>query len=110
MANILDLGVFKKQTLPIRMPDGKLVHIKKPTQAMTIELLEVVEVMKDCDEGSMENYVDALYKSASGVLNHNTEGIEFDDQYIRDEISLPMLTAIYKGYCDFMNEVQNQKN
>ena len=35
MANILDLGVFKKQTLPIRMPDGKLVHIKKPTQAMT---------------------------------------------------------------------------
>lgn len=110
MGKILDLGIFQKQTFPIRMPDGTLIHIKKPTQKMTISLLNVADVIKDYDDDSIEAYVEALYKAAYDILNYNAEGTTFDLECIKSEISLPMLTAIYKGYCDFINEIQNQKN
>ena len=39
MSNILDLSVFKEETLDITMPDGKVIHITKPTQQMVIRML-----------------------------------------------------------------------
>ena len=34
MSRVLDLSVYRQETLDITMPDGAIVHIRKPTQAM----------------------------------------------------------------------------
>ena len=39
MANILDLSVFKEQTLDIKLLDGTQINIKKPNQQFMIKLL-----------------------------------------------------------------------
>lgn len=41
MNKILDLSVFSEDTLDITMPDGFLLHVKKPTQSIVISMMEL---------------------------------------------------------------------
>ena len=55
MANILDLSVFKEQTLDIKLLDGTQINIKKPNQEFMIKLLGFKE-----EASKRSNSVDSL--------------------------------------------------
>lgn len=111
MGKILDLNVFARQTLAVKMPTGETIHLKKPTQAMTINMLSLVDVIKNIDiENGADEFVGVLGEATQQILCHNTEGKKYDGEYIDANINIIMMRAIFENYMQFMNEVQNQKN
>ena len=71
MSRVLDLSVYRQETLDITMPDGALLHVRKPTQAMLIKMLN----MRDVDENApSERIAGAIDGFVLAVLGSNIDG------------------------------------
>lgn len=107
MANILDLSVFKEQTLDIKLLDGTQINIKKPNQEFMIKLLGFKE-----ESSKRSNSVDSLElmkELVLDVLNFNKNGRKFTAEDIAD-YDLVIQQAIIKAYTNFINEVMGNPN
>lgn len=107
MANILDLSVFKEQTLNIKLLDGTQINIKKPNQEFMIKLLGFKE-----EVSKRSNSVDSLELIKDlvlDVLNFNKNGRKFTAEDIAD-YDLVIQQAIIKAYTNFINEVMGNPN
>lgn len=103
MSRVLDLSVYRQETLDITMPDGAIVHICKPTQAMLIKMLN----MRDVDENApSERIAGAIDGFVLAVLNSNIDGRTFA-QKDADALTLEMKTAIIDAYSAFAYELQS---
>ena len=103
MSRILDLSVYKQETLDITMPDGALLHIRKPTQAMLIKMLN----MRGVDENApSERIAGVIDDFVLGVLNSNTDGRTFAQKDM-GSLTLEMKTAIIDAYSAFAYELQS---
>ena len=107
MANILDLSVFKEQTLDIKLLDGTQINIKKPNQQFMIKLLGFKE-----EASKRSNSADSLELMRDlvlDVLNFNKNGRHFTAEDIAD-YDLVIQQAIIKAYTNFINEVMGNPN
>lgn len=107
MANILDLSVFKEQTLDIKLLDGTQINIKKPNQEFMIKLLGFKE-----ESSKRSNSIDSLELIKDlvlDVLNFNKNGRKFTAEDIAD-YDLVIQQAIIKAYTNFINEVMGNPN
>ena len=103
MSRVLDLSVYKQETLDITMPDGALLHVRKPTQAMLIKMLN----MRDVDEkASSERIAGVIDDFVLSVLNSNTDGRTFVQKDM-DVLTLEMKTAIIDAYSAFAYDLQS---
>lgn len=103
MSRILDLSVYQQETLDITMPDGALLHIHKPTQAMLIKMLN----MRGVDENApSERIAGVIDDFVLGVLNSNTDGRTFAQKDM-GSLTLEMKTAIIDAYSAFAYELQS---
>ena len=103
MSRILDLSVYRQETLDITMPDGALLHIHKPTQAMLIKMLN----MRGVDENApSERIAGVIDDFVLGVLNSNTDGRTFAQKDM-GSLTLEMKTAIIDAYSAFAYELQS---
>ena len=103
MSRVLDLSVYRQETLDITMPDGVIVHIRKPTQAMLIKMLN----MRDVDENApSERIAGVIDDFVLGVLNSNTDGRTFAQKDM-GSLTLEMKTAIIDAYSAFAYELQS---
>lgn len=99
---ILDLSVFKEETLDIKMMDGQVLHVRKPSQRMVIEILK----LRDLDEHSApEEIIGAVNKMVWTILNDNTEDVHFAP-YVVENMSLEIKQAILNGYTEFTTKLQ----
>ncbi len=75
MGIILDLSIFREETADIRLADGAVLHLKKPTERLVIHMLQ----MKDVDEKSPPaEILGTLNRIAQEILNNNADGVTFD--------------------------------
>lgn len=103
MSRVLDLSVYRQETLDITMPDGAIVHIRKPTQAMLIKMLN----MRGVDENApSERIAGVIDDFVLGVLNSNTDGRTFAQKDM-GSLTLEMKTAIIDAYSAFAYELQS---
>ena len=58
MAKILDLSVYNDETLDITMLDGSVLHIKKPTQALVIRMVELSQLQENQPEKVLDGLVE----------------------------------------------------
>lgn len=99
---ILDLSVFKEETLDITMMDGQVIHVRKPGQGMVIELIK----LRDIDEHTeAEKALAALDRLTAMILNDNTDGARFAPKEVQ-KLSLKVKQAILNAYTKFMLELQ----
>lgn len=106
MSNILDLSVFKEETLDITMPDGKAIHITKPTQQMVIRMLH----LRDFDASSApEKIVAAINTMVLQILNSNDGGVVYELAYVED-MSIKMKSAVITAYSEFITGLQSNPN
>lgn len=103
MSKVLDLSLFVKQTLDITMPDGDILHIKKPSQAMVIKLMAFQEVEED-------KAFEALDELCLLVLNNNKEGKTFTADWLNDNFDWVMKSAVVKAFSEFIQELQSNPN
>lgn len=107
MSKVLDLSAFVEETLDIKMPDGSVLNIPKPTQRMVIAVLALREKAEN-KQGS-EGLVDAMNGLVLNILNSNSNGTKFVKADV-DGMPLNMKSAILRAYTEYITGVQSDPN
>lgn len=101
MREILDLSVFAEETLDIRMADGKMLHLRKPTQALAIAMVHLRNLK---DDTPPESALAAQNAVVTKIMNHNADGLAFTPASV-EALTLPVKNAILSGYAEFAQEL-----
>lgn len=103
MPKILDLSAYREETADITMQDGKVLHLRKPSERMVIHILQ----MRDLDDSSpSEEVLSVLNRVLLDILNTNADGYEFKMDGIRD-MTLDVKLRIIQAYADWATELQS---
>ena len=106
MSKVLDLTTFIEETLDVKMPNGDVISLKKPTEKMVIAMINMR------DKAESKNPVEQM-KSISEmillILNSNTNGKKFGEEDL-DDLSIPMRTAIIRSYSQYITGLQSDPN
>lgn len=101
MGKILDLSVFDEETLDLKTAEGRIIHLKKPTQAMAIAMLQLRNLSdKTAPEAALAIQNSVVLK----IMNNNADGITFTPESIA-AMTLATKNGIVKGYADFASEL-----
>lgn len=103
---VIDLSVFEDQTLDLKLPDGTLLKIQKPTQRMVIEMLK----FKKLDVKNPDAVIKAVDSVVSMILNNNENIKTFTQDDIDKVLNFSMKMAIIQGYSEFIIKVQSDPN
>ena len=100
---ILDLSAYADETADIRLRAGAVVHLRKPTEALVIELLQ----LRHIDSGTMSvELLEALNRVCGAILNNNADGVTFDRDTVA-ALQLDAKTDIVRAYTDFATRLQS---
>lgn len=103
MAKILDLSVYNDETLDITMLDGSVLHVKKPTQALVIRMVELSQLQ----ETQPEKVLGGLVELCAAILSNNNDGITYSVEQVANELDIVLVSAIIKAYSEFTKELQS---
>lgn len=102
MGKILDLSVFDEETLDLKTAEGRIIHLKKPTQALAIAMLQLRGLSeKTAPEAALAVQNSVVLK----IMNNNADGITFTPESIA-ALTLQVKNGIVKEYADFASELQ----
>ncbi len=102
MGKILDLSVFDEETLDLKTADGRVIHLKKPTQALAIAMLQLRNLSdKTAPEAALAMQNGVVLR----IMNNNADGIAFTPESIAN-MTLAAKNGIVKGYADFAADLQ----
>ena len=102
MGKILDLSVFDEETLDLKTAEGRIIHLKKPTQALAIAMLQLRNLSdKTAPEAALAIQNAIVLK----VMNNNADGIVFTPDSIA-ALTLAVKNGILKEYADFASELR----
>lgn len=96
----LDLSVFDKETMPIKLLDGTTIHVIKPTQKIAIEVSKLQGIDKDNAELVMKTLNTLVYM----ILNTNEEGYKTEMETIED-MGVGLKSKIVVAYTQWLNEL-----
>ena len=99
---ILDLSIFDEETLDVKMVDGTIVHLKKPTQSLVIAMIRLRELSESTQP---EEALAALNGITLKIMNNNADGIVFTPESVA-ELKLGVKNAILSAYSEFTLEFQ----
>lgn len=102
MGKILDLSVFEEQTLDVKMRDGKVIRLKKPSQALVIAMLRLRNMSEETPE---EQALAAMNNMVLKILNNNADGVTFAADSV-EALSIDAKSALLFGYSEFAAQVQ----
>ena len=94
---MLDLGKIKQDLYKIKLADGTILKIKKPTQAMLLTMVE----FRNADEKEDIELLGDLYALMSRIFNRNTNDIKFSMDDIQEMFALETALIVLKDYMDF---------
>lgn len=106
-SRILDLNVFAKETLDIKLLDGSVIHILKPTREQVIKITDLQYLKKTAKPEVAFERMDSL---ALDILNSNDSGVVFDREYIETQLNIKMRIAIITAYSAWIGEIEADPN
>lgn len=108
MGRIVDLSVFGRQTLEVKLPDGKTVlHLRKPSQEMVIAVIDYQHISPDAPAAEIMHRLDTM---ALLILRTNDVDMVITDAYVADELNTGMKVALAQAYAAWIGEVQSDPN
>lgn len=106
---MLDLNVFQEQYLDIKLFDGSVINLPKPTQKTILKLTKFEQDLKK-NETNSEKMLASFSDFIVFILNTNKEGKEFTNAWVEENLSFTMCKAILEGYMSFANELTSDPN
>ncbi|MCI1958972.1 MAG: hypothetical protein LKJ25_05025 [Clostridia bacterium] len=94
---MLDLGKVKQEQYKIKLADGTILKLKKPTQAMLITLYE----MKDIADSEDIEILDKLYEFLLRIFNRNLNDITYTKNDIEEILDIKTAMVFLQDYFDF---------
>ena len=106
---MLDLSVLAQETLDIKLLDGEIVRIKKPSKGLLIELNKAD--LKMAKETDFEKMVEMLERITAKILSNNTSKKMFTVEQLEElDIDYSLQTQIFKAYLEFVTKSLNNPN
>lgn len=105
MNKMLDLSCYIEKTIDLKMPDGKILSLPKPTQKIAIFMMGIAESSKASPEDAVKNVNDLT----TMILNTNKQGFHYSAAEIAN-MPLDMQYAIIREYNSFLNELISNPN
>lgn len=103
MGIVLDLSAYAEETADIRLADGNVLHLKKPTELMVIHLMQ----LKGVDENSDPTLIlTTLNRITTEILNCNTDGVTFAYKDVA-MMETAQKAAIMESYSRWATELQS---
>lgn len=90
---MIDLSKRKQELYKIKLEDGTILKLKKPTQAMLITMIDLSQEREDENE-VLKGVFDVLTK----VFNRNTDNRVFSQEEITEMLDLEIAMEILKDY------------
>lgn len=106
---MLDLTVLVDKYFEIKMPNGEVVSIKKPTQKMALDLSNNKELIEAEENKDIEKVIKIINDRVMIVLNHNKEGRVFKAEELTD-LNLDIIKLIVEGYLQWVKDLNNNPN
>lgn len=103
---MLDLtAVFTNTYYELKMLDGQVLNLKRPTQGIQQSVLDIVPYF------DKKPSVEAIEKALSlftQIINNNVENIEYTEEQIKEDYSLAIVMYVFEDYFRFWNEEVNK--
>lgn len=102
---MIDLNAFKETTEEVKLFNGEIINLKKPTQQMIIDMMALQD---DINKKDSKKLIEKVNKLLISILNHNAENKQFDIDYIKNNFTYETMLAFIKAYGEFANKINNQ--
>lgn len=101
---MIDLSLYAKDTEELKLLNGEIIHLKKPTQNLILRMMNL-EGLKKKD---IVLAFDEIYSIAAAILSANTEGITFEVDAVKSEYDTTLVNAIIQSYMEWATKMVNQ--
>lgn len=105
---MLDLSVLKDKTYDIKLENGEVLHINKPTQRMMKTVIEMSEVMQT-GIADLEK-IDKLFDFVTTIFNYNRDDKKFKKAQMEDMFDIAVAMYIVQDYLKFTSNVLADPN
>lgn len=104
---ILDLNVFVQETLDIKLLDGSVIHILKPTREQVVKIADLQHLRKTAKGDVVFDRLDGLVLD---ILNSNDAGTVFERDYVENQLNVRMRIAIITAFSAWIGEIEADPN
>ena len=103
MAQILDLSAWQEETADIRMQNGTVLHLRKPTQLNVVHILGMRNINTETPAPEIMRAID---NCAFEILNNNADGVRFTRENVA-ALDAMLKTRIISAYSEWAVELQS---
>lgn len=105
---MLDLA-FTDKTYEIKLADGTILNLNRPTQAIQETLINIKSLMDAKGEDAALEAMNVIMNVFTRILNRNTEGMKFEQDKIKEDYDIGVAMIVLQDYFTFWNkEIQEQ--
>lgn len=99
---MLDLSVvLNTKAYEVKLIDGKILHLKRPTQAIQEMLVKMEMLAKQNDNEKIFGIITSVF---TRILNRNEDNIIFTEDKIKEEYDLALQMILLKDYFEYWNK------
>ena len=108
---MLDLSVFREQYFDLKLLDGEVLKLKKPTQRMVIEMMGYELIFKDTkNHKNIEMMVDTFSQMILDILNNNANEKVFTKEFVEENFDFALGMTLVQAYMGFVQELNSNPN
>lgn len=100
---MLDLAVICGSLYEIKLLDGTVLKLKRPTQEMYETILSLSKSVKKMEDGDM-GIIDAVMEVFTAILNRNDKGINFTKEQLSDDYDFLVAMTVMSDYMKFYSQ------
>lgn len=105
---MLDLQSFKEKSFELKMFDGEILKIKRPSQKMVIEMMGYEDTFKK--NKNPKSMLDGFSSMILDILNNNLNDKKFTKEYVDEQFDLSTGMALVQAYMNFVTELNSDPN
>lgn len=90
---MIDLSKNKKDLYPIKLEDGTILKLKKPTQSMYIQMVQLED-----SKGEGVQMIEEIFSILVRIFNRNDQGIVFTLNEIEEMVDIETAMLIIEDY------------
>lgn len=104
---MLDLTAQTTKLYEIKLLDGQVLELKRPTQAMQETTLK----LNGLGSNNAKEVFTILLNLFARILNRNEQGIQYKEKELAENYDVALMTTVIKDYFDYWNtEIQDTVN
>jgi len=106
MAKKLDLTAFQRDYFEVKLPNGEIINIGKPSQGLIIDMMAMEQKINEGADNILELFNDIIIK----IINNNKENKKFTAKFVKENFDFELGQIFLNAYMEFVQEIQSNPN